>query len=453
MFGTKFRPLNFNSVYGLDNVKALLRAIIKQEDYEYAYLFEGQFSTGKTTLGRIFARAILCENRNDDMSPCNECFSCREFLFERNPAYIEIDAANKGSKESIQDLLEKIKYETISSKTIILIDEAHEISNAGKDALLLQLEKENKNVIIIFCTTENDKMPEALKSRCAQFHLSLPPENLVFEKLKKICEIENISYDSNALDILVRASDRHYRDAEINLGMISKLGAVSEENVRKFISFYDREIVYLLSTLSYDISKSLKAADYLLSRMSVDKLYKFILGVLSDTMRKQMGFDFKNEEYSRMLSTLYQQYNNSIFEILDYLLTRQRLTDITVFYSDLLVIHYKFMKDQFSPKQISTPVSKEKISNKKEQSESDLDKNLKYINSRPPWEREDIVRRFKAEKLKKEGDERTTERVSEVWDSDESSDNASDIRAVFKNEISEKDFGAALRGSLDEGKI
>lgn len=84
MFGTKYRPLDFDSVFGLDDIKDILKAIIKSDQYDPAYLFEGDYSSGKTTLGRLFSRSILCHNRKEDMSPCNECSSCLDFLAERN---------------------------------------------------------------------------------------------------------------------------------------------------------------------------------------------------------------------------------------------------------------------------------------------------------------------------------------------------------------------------------
>ena len=150
MFGIKYRPLSFKGIYGLPVVKKVLQKILSTGVYDPGYLFEGAYSSGKTTISRIFARSILCENRLEDMSPCNVCESCRAFLENRHMDYIEIDAANNGTKDKIQDIKELIKYESITGTKIILYDEAHNISKDGKDALLAQLEKEDSNVIIIF---------------------------------------------------------------------------------------------------------------------------------------------------------------------------------------------------------------------------------------------------------------------------------------------------------------
>lgn len=451
MFGTKFRPLDFKSVYGLENIKEILCAYVRTGEYDSAYLFEGEYSSGKTTLARLFARSILCQNRREDMSPCNECFSCKEFLQERNPAYIEIDAANSGTKERIQEMLESLSYESVASKRIIFLDEAHEISKAGKDSLLLRLERQDENVIFIFGTTELNKMSPALKSRCVEFHLPLPTEELIQSKLEEICEIQKIPYTQDGLHILVRSANRHYRDAEINLGVVSKLGDVSVENVEKVVTYYDKELAYLLSTLPYDLPKVMKAADYLAGRMNIRDIYHGILRLLVDSIKLSQGLSFGSEEYNQIVGILAKQYGRSAFEVIDYLMARQRLVDLTVFHSDLLVLHYKFLEDHFAPK--SSVAKKEDVSQEKKTDKSDLAKNLQYINSRPPWERESLVRELKAKKLREEKDDRTEERVSSEWGFDESADSAPDKKAVLKGVFSKQKFGEALKESLDEGKI
>lgn len=457
MFGVEFRPLDFGSVYGLDNIRELLKAYLEANEYEIAYLFEGPPSSGKTTLGRIFARAILCEDRKEDMSPCNKCLSCREFIAERNPAYIEIDAANKGSKEDIQKLLEKVNYENFSKKMIIFLDECHEISKAGNDSLLQQFEKNNPDVIFIMGTTEVDKVAEPLRTRCAAFHFPAPTEDLIQLKLEKICKLRDLEYTQDALHALVRSSGRHYRVAEINLGMASKLGDITSDNVSKIVMYHDKEIAYLLSTLPYDLSKAMKAADYLLGCMNVKDIYHGILRLLVDTVKAMQGFTFASEEYAEILSILVKQYGDSCFEIIDYLLSKQRLVDLTTFQSDLLVIHYKFLQDQFQPKdrvkKTHSSIGEASTGDKKTGVQSEMASSLQYINSRPPWERESLVRKFKADKLKEQKEEALQENVSSEWDIEEVAKKDTNTAAVLKGNLTEKNFAEALKESLDEGSI
>ena len=454
MFKTKYRPLDFESVLGLDNIKDILRATIKSGNVDIAYLFEGEFSTGKTTLGRIFARSLLCTDRKEDESPCNECDSCKDFLSERNTSYIEIDAANGGSKEKIQELLELLKYETASGKLIvILIDECQDISKAGMNALLLELEKENKNVVFIFCTTDVDKMPKTLRSRCTEFQIPLPSEANVIKKLEKICEINDLKYTPDALFTIVQSTGRHYRDAEGRLELVTRLGEINEENVSKVVVLYNKEITYLLAALPYDLSKTFKAAEYLISRTNIKDIYEGILRILNDTIKYNQGFTFENSTYSGYLAILSKQYGTSAFEVLDYLLTKQRLNDLTLFFSDLLIIHYKFLQGQFDPKEVPAKAQTSTTGTVKEPAKKiDRAVGLDFINKQPPWEKEDLIRQIKQKKLKEQEDLRKPEEVSRTW-GPQIEDPVADKKALLRGMISKEAFKKAVRGSQDGLKV
>lgn len=453
MFGTQFRPQDFSSVMGLENIKDILQAIIRSGSYDPAYLLEGDYSSGKTTLGRIFARSILCTDRKEDMSPCNECHSCKNFLAERHSSYIEIDAANNGSKEKVQELFEKLKYETVSDMMIVFMDECHEISKAGKDAFLIELEKHNKNVIFIFGTTAVDKMPPELRSRCVELQLPQPTEAHVLRKLEKICELNDIKYTQDALFTIVQASGRHYRDAEIKLELISKLGEVNEENAKKVVTIYTKEIAYMLLALPYDLTKAFKAAEYLISRANIKDIYEDILMMLNDTIKHSNGFTFESASYTEILKMLSKQYGTSSFEVLDYILSRQRLNDLTLFHSDLLVLHYKFLQNHFEPKEMaskSTPLSgtlKQDTAGK-----SDRTIGLDFINGHAPWEREELIRQIKHNKTKENLDVRVEEKVSEKW-SPQTKETTADKKAILRGKITKEAFREAVKGSLDGLKV
>jgi DNA polymerase-3 subunit gamma/tau len=452
MFGTKYRPLDFDSVLGLENVKDILRAIIKSGQYDPAYLFEGDYSSGKTTLGRIFARSILCTNRKEDLSPCNECPSCKDFLSERNTSYIEIDAANNGSKEKIQELLETLKYERVTEKTIILLDESHEISKAGKDALLIELEKENKNVIIIFCTTAIDKMPSTLRSRCVEFQLPQPTESNILKKLEKICDLNALKFTPDALFNIVQASGRHYRDAEIKLELASRLGDISEDNVGKVVTLYTKEIAYLLIALPYDLVKTFKAAEYLLSRANIKDIYERILMMLNDTIKYSQGFVFESQSYIEILKMLSKQYGTSTFEVLDYILSKHRLNDLTLFHSDLLILHYKFLQGHFTPKEVDAKKSSSPVDKQDPIKKSDLAMNLDFINKQPPWEREDLIRQIKQKKSQEHQDDRVKEKVSGEW-GPQTKEPTADKKALLRGRITKEAFREAVKGSFDGLKV
>lgn len=449
MFGVEFRPLDFESVYGLDTVKDVLRGALKSQDYDPGYLLAGSYSSGKTTIGRIFARAVLCPNKSSDMSPCNQCPSCRSFIEERNPGYLEIDAANNGTKDRIQSIKETLQYESISGYKIILFDEAHRISKEGKDALLTQLERIRNNVILLFCTTEIEKMPPEIASRCLEFHFPDPTEKEIVRKLKDICEVKDLSYKDQALRMIVRSGGRHFRDAENRLRQVSLLGDITEENVKKVATTYDKEIAALLLYLSTDISKSLKVADYLVTKMDVRRLYHNILAMLNDAVKSMNGVIFLDEHYHSLLRKLEERYDKTLYEMVSHILGKNRLNDVTFFTSDLMVMHYKFKKGGFKvegfsgrPSQ-SDPVSKEPSEKEKFKKETLEDENLE------PWERDERVRAFKMRNIKKGPDAKVPERVSDSWGPEEK-------KGAFNREkakLTPKEFERIVRGDLEPDKI
>jgi DNA polymerase-3 subunit gamma/tau len=413
MFGTEFRPLTFDSVYGIPVIKKILIGDLKANTFDSGYLFIGPFSSGKTTISRLFARSILCENRLEDMSPCNICSSCLAFLEGRHPGYLEIDAANNGTKDRIQEIKEMLRYESISGKKIILFDEAQNITKEGKDSLLLQLEISDQNVILIFCTTEVDKMPKALKSRCCDFRLPEPTEKDIIQKLIKICEIKKLEYDKEALHVIVRSVGRHFRDAENKLRQVSILGRIDLENVKAIVSLYDDEIVSMLLKLPKDLSAAVKIADNLISLMDIRIIYGSILRLLNDSIKSMNGIVYESADYNSLITSLKNNFGNILFEMLDYILNKNRLNDVTMFQSDILILHYKFMKGGFKFKAFEAPEPvghiKKKTTTQNEGREFIDNKNLE------PWQKDDLIRGIKAKRLQTEKNEKVPEQVSKLW--------------------------------------
>jgi len=413
MFGLEFRPLTFDGVYGIPVIKKILIGDLKANNFDSGYLFIGPFSSGKTTISRLFARSILCDHRLEDMSPCNECPSCKAFLEGRHPGYLEIDAANNGTKDRIQEIKEMLKYESFAGKRIILFDEAQNITKEGKDALLLQLEISDQNVIIIFCTTEVDKMPGALKSRCCDFRLPEPTEKDIIQKLIKICEVKNLEYDKEALHVIVRAVGRHFRDAENKLRQVSMLGKIDLENVKAIVSLYDDEIASMLLALPKDLSAAMKIADNLISLMDIRQIYGSILRLLNDSIKSMNGVTYDSTNYNDIVTSLKNGFGNVLFEMLDYILNKNRLNDVIMFQSDVLILHYKFMKGGFKFKAFEVPEqvsqAKKRIIKQDEGREIIENKNLE------PWQKDDLMRSIKSKKLHTEKNEKVSERVSKVW--------------------------------------
>ena len=195
---TKYRPLNYEDVLGQDASVSVLRQFIKEgRGFHQSYVFCGQHGSGKTTLGRILARALLCSSPVDG-APCNECHSCKVFLNGgTHESFEELDAATKSGKNDLARIVENVTYSTFSGKRrIYLFDESHRLSKQALDALLKPMEdnvegSEDKKLVCIFCTTEPEKMRSTIFSRCAPAFVirAVSPEGIA-GRLAWVCEKE-----------------------------------------------------------------------------------------------------------------------------------------------------------------------------------------------------------------------------------------------------------------------
>ena len=160
----KYRPQNFNDLYGQDSIKEILKDSIINNKLAHAYCFNGPRGTGKTSTAKLFAKAINCENAKDGIA-CGECNSCKNF--NENPDIIEIDAASNNGVEEIRELRDNVKILPSNSKyKIYIIDEVHMLSQSAWNAFLKTLEEPPKHVIFILATTEIQKVPITVLSRC-----------------------------------------------------------------------------------------------------------------------------------------------------------------------------------------------------------------------------------------------------------------------------------------------
>jgi len=234
MLDIAYRPLKFADVLGQPGTVSVLKARLRSGTAsDTSYILSGGFGNGKTTLARILARAILCQDLNkDDPEPCNKCESCRDFLAEESSAYQEVDAASKGTIDKVRALVDELSFTTFggNSKRIYTIDETHRMSRDGQDVLLKPLEE--KRLVAIFCTTEPDKIRGAIRSRCEEHFIRRATEDEICERVRYILSSENIAFDDDAIRTVISYCDGHIRDVLNRLGTISQLGPVSVEAIR-----------------------------------------------------------------------------------------------------------------------------------------------------------------------------------------------------------------------------
>ncbi len=259
----KWRPRTFADVAGQGHVlKALVNAL-DNDRLHHAYLFTGTRGVGKTTLARIFAKALNCE-RGVSSTPCGECSICREIDEGRFMELIEVDAASKTKVEDTRELLDNVQYAPVSGRfKIYLIDEVHMLSKHSFNALLKTLEEPPPYVKFLLATTDPQKLPVTVLSRCLQFNLRRLPVGLIRDYLRRLMEAEGIAAEDGALLAIARAADGSMRDALSLLDQAIAFGAggLGAADVHEMLgTIDDRSLEALISALADGDGDALLAA-------------------------------------------------------------------------------------------------------------------------------------------------------------------------------------------------
>jgi len=227
----KYRPIRFEDILGQDINNRLLSNFIKLGYIGKNIILHGPFGASKTSSARIYARALNCLKATNSGSPCNECEHCVQFFNNSYSDFIEVDGATQGKKDKIQDLIEIISSPPILGRyRVIIIDECQNLSRSAWDTLLKITEEPPSYLVFIFTTTEYNKVPKTIQSRCHSRQVSLLQDELAKNHLVDICTKENIPYENAALEIIISISKGHARDLLKNLEQCFLFGGVTEEN-------------------------------------------------------------------------------------------------------------------------------------------------------------------------------------------------------------------------------
>jgi DNA polymerase-3 subunit gamma/tau len=229
VFARKYRPQTFAEVVGQEHITRTLQNAVNSSRLAQAYLFVGPRGIGKTSTARIMAKALNCEN-GPTSEPCGKCPACLEIAEGRSLDVIEIDGASNNGVENIRDLRDSAAYAPARGKfKIYLIDEVHMLSTGAFNALLKTLEEPPPHVKFIFATTEAQKVPATITSRCQRFDLRRIPAHLIKKHLLFIAENEKIQLDGEAADAIARGAEGGLRDAE---SMLDQMVAFCGEHIR-----------------------------------------------------------------------------------------------------------------------------------------------------------------------------------------------------------------------------
>jgi len=254
-----------------------LRHQVLNKDIKPAYIFGGQHGSGKTSMARVFARANLCSSPvNGD--PCNKCESCTSFLEERNPNFKEVDAATTGLVDDVRRIKEDALYAPYKADyKFLLMDESQRMTSPAQSALLKFLEEGHRTFVVLFATTDPEKMLPALRSRCMpQTIVRIPPATIV-DRLQFICDNESIEYDTGGLELIVGFTNGHVRDAIMLLDQIRVLGPISRGSVSEVLQLDLQKSYYeILRKLKEDPQEAFVILESVLARVEPSKVARGI---------------------------------------------------------------------------------------------------------------------------------------------------------------------------------
>ena len=239
----KYRPIDFDTVVGQDVIVKTLRNQIVKGSIAHAYLFSGTRGTGKTTVAKIFARAINCPNEING-NPCNECPTCKSALEGTNLNILELDAASNNGVDDIRKIIDQLEYlpRDGEKKKVFIIDEVHALSGSAAQAFLKSLEEPPEHVVFILATTDPNRLPETVLSRCQKYNFKRINIESIVEYLKKICEAEKIDIDDDALVFIAEKSDGSMRESISKLDRVRSYGTndkIKKENVLDILGIVD----------------------------------------------------------------------------------------------------------------------------------------------------------------------------------------------------------------------
>ena len=314
----KYRPKNLIDVIGQEDICSVIEGSIKLNRVAHAFLFSGTRGVGKTTLARILAKILNCEEvKEEKIQACHECANCISIENESNMDVVEIDAASRTGVADVREIIENINYKPVSSKKkIFIIDEVHMLSKAAFNALLKTLEEPPPDVTFIFATTETEKIPVTVLSRCQQFSLQRVSLESVTKHLIQISKLEGFELDDESSKLIAQCSEGSMRDAlSILENVFAKGEKINISIVREVLGISDLStIIFLFENLCKgDVTLSFDCFEKLYRQgVSIDKLAKSLMGLAYNLSLVKSGiknnYEFFDEESLKKLKEISKNF-------------------------------------------------------------------------------------------------------------------------------------------------
>ncbi len=338
----KYRPSNFEEVVGQNHIKITLENEIKAGKIAHAYLFCGPRAVGKTTMARIFAKAINClDRKKDKYNPCGKCEMCKDISAGRCLDIIEIDAASHTGVDNVRENIiaasrvapNKAKYK------VFIIDEVHMLSIGAFNALLKIMEEPPENVIFILCTTEVHKVPTTIISRCQRFDFKRISVKDIVKKLLYIANQEDIEIEKDILEDIAQRSEGHMRDAESMLGQIIAIGGkkitrkeadlvIPRSNLDKCTAFIDllfkKDAAEAINLINILINEGVDLINFIENVIEIVRKIMFIK--INPSLSEKIGIEM-GENLELKINNLSKEIElNRIVDILEKLMqTREKI--------------------------------------------------------------------------------------------------------------------------------
>jgi DNA polymerase III subunit gamma/tau len=354
----KFRPQFFKDVMGQDPVITTLKNALRLQRVAQGYIFSGSRGTGKTTLARLLAKALNCQQISSDYEPCNACSSCREIVSGSSLDVIEIDGASHRGIDDIRRINETIGYAATSAFKVYIIDEVHMLTKEAFNALLKTLEEPPPKVKFFFATTEPHKIPATILSRCQRFHLNRISFSQIVVKLQLIAKTLGAEIEEEALILLAQRAEGGLRDAESLLDQILSFeeGLVTANSVIAALGLMPRDLYFEIDCAGKEgnFAKAFAISDRLFSEGK--ELIVFLEG-LTDHIRNLLvlttakthpSFSYLAEEEKKKYihsASLYSQ--EQCFDLLEYLIEAQQKFRTTFSKTALETILLHVMRSHF----------------------------------------------------------------------------------------------------------